>query len=93
VKRKAQVADRAISMLLSPDGSALWVLCDQPAQLVRILLESMREETRVPLPLEPVDLDLSAGGNLCAVSYGEHGAVTMFPLAGRRAGRSVPIGG
>lgn len=93
VKRKAQVADRAISMRLSPDVSALWVLCSQPAQLVRVPLESMREEARVPLPLEPVDFDLSAGGNLCAVSYGEHGAVTMFPLAGHRAGRSVPIGG
>jgi YVTN family beta-propeller protein len=93
VQHKINVADRAISMRLDPDNRALWVLCGQPAQLVRVPLDTLRPEARIPLPLEPVDFDLSASGNLCAVSYGEQGSVTMFPINGRRAGRSVPIGG
>lgn len=92
VRRTVRVADTAMSLRLAPDAQALWVLCTQPPQLARVPLDSMRADARIALPLEPADFDLSAGGHLCAVSYGAHGSLTMFPVNSRRAGRSIPIG-
>lgn len=92
VSRKVRLADRASSMQFAPDGSALWVLCREPKELVRIPLDTFQPAARIPLPFEPFHFDLAQDGRLCAVSYGTHGGLTIFPLPGGKAGQSIPIG-
>lgn len=92
VERKAKVAGGAVSMRLAPGGAALWVLCREPRELVRVTLEPLRLDFRIALPAEPFDFDLSPNGQLCAVSFGVHGTVSMFQTGARRAGRQIPLG-
>lgn len=82
VTRKAHAAHEAVSMRLAPGGDALWVLCRQPRQLVRVPLDSLRPDTRVPLAADPVDFDLSGDGK-AAVSYGENGGIGIADLPKR----------
>ncbi len=84
VARKAQAGAGAISMRLSAGGEALWVACHDPRQLVRIGLDRFRPDARVAIPFPPFDFDLAPEGRSCAVSFGEQGAVGMFPLSGGR---------
>ena len=91
--RRVQVARGAVSMRLSPDGNALWVLCSEPSQLVRIRVDLMQAGPRIALAPAPRDFDISRDGQFCAVSFGEDGGVTLFDLATRRAVASARIGG
>jgi YVTN family beta-propeller protein len=92
IKRRVRVARTAVSMRLAPDGTALWILCREPEHLVRVDLDQFKSDSHIPLPADPVDFDLSPNGQLCAVSFGARGAVSMFHLAGGRAGRLIPVG-
>ncbi len=83
VRRKVQTSRTALGMRASADGRSLWVLATQPRQLVRISLDQFRIDARFALPAEPVDFDLSANGELGAVSFGESGAVGVVDLRRR----------
>ena len=91
LQRKAQLARAAVSMRLAPDGSAIWVLCRQPRELVRISLDHFRADARIALPADPLDFDLSPDGRSAAVSFGAGGTVVLADLV-RRASRSVELG-
>jgi len=71
VKRRVAVARNCVSMLVSPDGKALWLLCRQPRLLVRVPLQSFRPERPIALPLDPVDFDLSSDGGRAVVCFSE----------------------
>jgi hypothetical protein len=90
-KRTARVAERCLSMRLAPDGLTLWVLCSEPPQLVALTLDPLETAHRVVLPFEPLDFDLTAGGRLCAVSFGARGAVAMFDPFSGRTGRLIGV--
>jgi YVTN family beta-propeller protein len=92
VERRTRVAQEAISMCLTPEGDALWLLCRRPRQLVRVDLDRFQPGPRISLPSDPVDFALSPNGRLCAVSFGEQGTVNISHLASGRAGRLIPIG-
>lgn len=69
VKRRIAVARSCVSMRVSPDGDALWLLCRQPRLLIRVPLRSFRPERPIGLPLDPVDFDLSSDGRRAAVCF------------------------
>lgn len=80
VRRSVGVARSAIAMQMSADGHFLWLLASQPRQLVQISLETFRAESRIALPAEAIDFDLSRNGELAAVSFGTTGAAGMVDL-------------
>jgi YVTN family beta-propeller protein len=89
---RAQVARSAISMRVSPGSpSALWVLCRQPRQLVRVGLTELRAELSVALPFEPRDFDLAPDGRTAVVSSGDSGQLAFVNLA-RRSCHVVDLG-
>src|SRR5579872_2472775 len=53
---RLQVAHSALTMRLA--GRALYVLCSEPKQLVRLALDPMRIDWTLPLPADPVDLEI-----------------------------------
>jgi DNA-binding beta-propeller fold protein YncE len=91
-KRNLRVGSSALTMRLAPTRDALWLLTAQPNQLVRVGLDSLHVEARIPLPFEPVDLDLSLESPLAAVSYGASGSAGIVDLMARRAGPPSPAG-
>ena len=90
-RRKASVAQAAITIRRAPDGGSIWVLCRRPKLLLRLSLDSFLVETRIPLPAEPVDFDLSPNGQWAGVTYGEAGAASVVDLE-RGAVSWVPCG-
>ncbi len=80
---RLQVAQSALTMRLA--GASLYVLCNQPKQLVRLALDPMRIDWTLPLPADPVDLEISADGATMAISYGAARAISFVDLAGRKA--------
>jgi YVTN family beta-propeller protein len=91
LRRSIQVARTAVSMRASIDGSAIWVLCRQPRALARLDLTRLRVQTQIPLPLDPVDFDLSPAAEEAVVTFGEAGSVGLLDLA-RRECRLVELG-
>jgi YVTN family beta-propeller protein len=83
--RKVQVAGTALQMRLSPDGSALYVLCRRPKQLVRLALDPMRVDWTTPLDDDPVDFDVSPDGSTVAISSGPECSITFVDTTQRRA--------
>ncbi|HOL72156.1 MAG TPA: hypothetical protein PLA43_01390 [Bryobacteraceae bacterium] len=81
LRRSLRAARTAVSMRISPDGHFLWLLANQPRQLLRLSTENLRVESRIALPAEPVDFDLSPNGELAAVSFGAAGAVGIVNLS------------
>ncbi len=59
ISRKLRVATRAVSMRLGSDSRSLWVLCAEPASLVRVDLPSWHAAARTALSGIPSDFDLS----------------------------------
>jgi len=82
-RRRLQVARSAISMLAAPDGEALWLLCRQPRELVRVELKTFRPEARIALPLDPYDFDLAPDGSAAVISFGESGSFGLVNLTRR----------
>ncbi len=91
--RKLQVADSAVGMRLSPDGRTLYVLCREPKRLAALTLHPMRVDWSLPLPAEPVDLDVSPDGTTLAISYGATHSITFVDLAERKRFPEVPATG
>lgn len=92
LRRRTQVARSAVSMRLAPDGSAVWVLCREPRQLVRVGMEEFRIQARIGLPIEPVDFDVAPSGQWAAASFGDNGGVGFTDLLARRSQRPVGVG-
>ena len=89
VRRHLRVARRAIAMRMSPGGSDLWVLASDPRQLSRVSLDSFRLAGQIPLPSDPMDIDLSPDGGLAAVSGGADGLVSLLDLRTGKARKPV----
>jgi YVTN family beta-propeller protein len=83
--RKLRVASQALEMRLTPSGDALYVLCRQPKQLVRVDLQALRVAWTVSLTDEPTGFDISPDGTTVAVSSISGCSLTLVDLAGRRA--------
>lgn len=83
--RKLQVARSAITMRLSPSTRNLFVLCRDPRRLAVVAFEPLRLDWELPLPADPMDLDISPDGSLLAVSYGSARAISFIDLARRQA--------
>ena len=85
LRRKVQAGRTADAMRLSPgDAPALWLMCRQPRQLVRIGLDAFKTEAVIPLPLDPYDLDFAPDGETAVVSFGESGQFGIVDLAKRK---------
>ena len=93
LSHKLQVANSALAMRLSPDGTFLYVLCLAPRRLVRVALDPMRIDWVLPLPADPVDFDLAPNGNVLAVSYGAQQTLTLIDTAARHAFPPIHAGG
>jgi len=83
--RKLRVATRTLEMRLAPAGDALYVLCREPKQLVRVDLAALRVGWALALPDDPSSFDLSPDGNWAAVSSGAGCSLTFVDLPGKRA--------
>jgi DNA-binding beta-propeller fold protein YncE len=88
--RKAAVASSAVSMRMAPDERALYVLAREPRALIRIALDSLRPEWRIPLPEEPLELVISNDGKSAAVSLSS--SVRLVDLEGRRLSKALGKG-
>lgn len=80
---RLQVAHSALTMRLA--GASLYVLCNEPKQLVRLALDPMRIDWTLPLLADPVDLEISSDGATMAISYGAARAISFVDLAARKA--------
>lgn len=82
LRRRVQVGRSADAMQVAPgDRPALWALCRQPRQLVRIGFDTFKPEAVIPLPLEPVDFDFAPDGETAVVSFGDSGQFGIVDLA------------
>ncbi len=83
--RKLQVAALALQMRLSPDGDALYVLCQKPRRLVRVALDPLRTDWAVPLLDDPTDFDVSPDATTVAISSGAGCSITFVDAVNRRS--------
>ena len=92
LRRRAQAGRTADAMRVVPgDRPALWVLCRQPHQLVRIGFDAFKADAVIPLPFEPVDFDFAPDGETAVVSFGESGRFGIVNLE-RRTCRVFDLG-
>lgn len=88
VQRRARLSDEPSLVRFQPDGSALWALCSEGRQLVRIPVETLRADRPIALPAAAVDFDFgppeSLASGLLAVSFGGEGNAA---LVSRETGR------
>jgi YVTN family beta-propeller protein len=82
VKRKLSLGGTGVAMRLAPGDNALWVLCRSPHMLLRVPLglEKFQAASRVKLPGEPEDFDLSRDGRLAVVSLPQMRSVALIDL-------------
>lgn len=92
LRRRVRVAGHALSMRAEFDGRSLWIAARDPRQLIRLPLGGFRPDSRIPLPGEPEDLDLSPAGGQAAVSIRGTGSVLFADLQRHKAGPLVSIG-
>lgn len=90
VVRRVGLGTPAISMRLSPDHRFLWVLCAD-RRLMSVDLPSFRISSRIKLPADPVDFDLSRQTGLAAVSYGSAGFVSQLDLKSGSAAQTARL--
>jgi len=91
VARRARAGNRAVSMRLSPDGDALWVLYREPAALVELDPDSLQQRHRIRLPIAPDDFDLSADRRAAIASIAGR-AVIIASLERATIERAVALG-
>jgi YVTN family beta-propeller protein len=92
VQRTLRLGQSAVSMQLSPDEKAVYVLLAQPKKLVRVALDSFTADWELPLPMAAIGFDLdkyfdqpSKGyRQVGAVSYGAAGGFAFFDPADRK---------
>lgn len=86
--RKLAVGSQAISMHLSRDDRAIYVLTREPKAVVRVAIDRFQIDWKLALPDDPHDFAISPDGKKAAVSGGE--AVRLIDLDARRVG--PPLG-
>jgi DNA-binding beta-propeller fold protein YncE len=86
--RKLTVGFKAISMLLSSDQQAMYVLTREPRALVRVALDRFAVDWKLPLPEDPHAFAISPDEKSAVVSAGQ--SVRFIDLAARRLGQ--PLG-
>lgn len=86
--RKLAAGSQAISMHLSADEAAMYVLTREPKALARVSLERFALDWRLPLAEDPHDFAISPDGETAAVSAGQ--SVRLVDLAARKIGE--PLG-
>lgn len=91
VVRKAKVATSAISVRMADDQSAIWALSRTERELIHVPLETLRPDTRISLPADPTDFDLSAWTDLCGVAFGDEGLVAIIDLKTKKLGSPVKV--
>jgi hypothetical protein len=91
-KRKVTVGSSAISMSLDATEKALYVLANEPRALVRISLDSFREDWRARLPGTgaPIDFAIAPDGATAAASDGS--SVRFVNLSTGKVGDSLSEG-
>lgn len=82
--RKLRVAAQALEMRLTPAGDALYVLCREPRQLVRVDLTTLRVAWTVSLADEPSGFDISPDGKTAAVGSSAGCSLTFVDLIDRQ---------
>jgi len=91
VVRRARPGNHAVSMRLSPDGGALWVLYREPAALVELALDTLDTRRRIRLPAAADDFDLSPD-HRAAIASSALGAVIIASLDRGAIERTVDLG-
>jgi DNA-binding beta-propeller fold protein YncE len=86
--RKLAVASSALSMRMTPQERAIYILAKEPRALLRVDLDSFKVDWRVALPDEPKEFALSPDGKTAAISLGSE--VRLLDVATRRF--SAPLG-
>ncbi len=82
--RKAAAGSAALSMHLAPDEKAMYVLAREPRALVRVALDSLKVDWRIPLNEDPTGFAVTADGKTAAVSSSS--GIRFLDLASRRIG-------
>lgn len=91
ISRRRHVANRAVSMLLAPEGGALWMLAREPAALIELPLDTLEPRRRIPLGVPPDSFDLGLGGRAAITS--QAGQVVFIAALDRAAiERTVALG-
>ena len=80
--RRLTVASSALAIQAAPGGRALYVLAREPRSLIRIALDTLRLEWRLPLPPDPVDFAVAMDGKTAAVSFAS--GVRLVDLGSRK---------
>lgn len=92
-RRSYQVGRGALEMMMSRDGSALWVLCRDPKQLIRFSPDRFRTDAIVPLPKEASHFDLAPDAPLAAVSFGADSSIAFVDLAAHKVQGRIALSG
>ncbi|MBI4909136.1 MAG: beta-propeller fold lactonase family protein [Acidobacteria bacterium] len=79
-ERWTQLGGKALQMRLSPKGNALYVLLEEPKQLVEVLLDRMEVSRRFALPAIPADLDLARLEPRAIISWTGEATAGMLDL-------------
>ncbi len=88
-----KVGSRALAMKMAPDGRAVYVLCAEPPQLVRVHLNPLRIEWQMPVPRPAAGFELSPRAAIAAFSFGDAGAACFADLTLRKCGPTIAAGG
>jgi YVTN family beta-propeller protein len=90
VRRKARVAQSAVSMRLAADGNSIWVLSRDARALVQLGLDEFRTGARIKFPAAPEDFDLTS--ERAAVSFPQEGAFATAGLSRAQVERVISCG-
>ena len=91
-ERWVSLGGHPLEMRLSPKGSSMWVLLDEPRQLVEVTFSQLEVARRIPLPEKPVHFDVSLEQPRAVVSLGESGMAAAVDLESNQL-VPVPCGG
>ncbi|MBL8179070.1 MAG: hypothetical protein JNK48_30625 [Bryobacterales bacterium] len=85
-ERWVSLGGHPLDMRLSSKGGSIWVLLDEPRQLVEVTFGQLEVARRIALPEQPVSFDVSIEQPRAVVSFGEVAQVAAIDLeAGRLA--------
>jgi DNA-binding beta-propeller fold protein YncE len=90
--RGVQLGRHAVGMRMSVDGHALWVLSSGGTRLVRVPLDTFKQDAAITLAAPAVDLDVAPYFGLGCASLGTRG-VQLVALDTAKAGVVVSPGG
>jgi YVTN family beta-propeller protein len=95
-KRTAGLGSAPIYGRFDPDGAALWLLCGQGRQLIRVPVSRFQRDHTVALPAPAADFDFgppnTPAAGLCAVSFPSTGEFGLVRLASGRIEHLARLG-